>query len=286
MLSRRLGVGGARALAACPSLPAAVARLGRTPYRRELREGDDLERTQGAVAATLLWHLRVLAGWQPRPGAVALRILAGWFEMADVVDHARALGGHQRVPPYRLGTLATAWPRLAAARSPDELRAGLARSPWRDPGAATAADMALGMQVAWAERVASGVPPAAGWAVAGTALLLARERFVSDREAAEPVRRRAERLLGSRAMAARSWDAYLAALPRPAGAALAELRAPCDLWLAENRWWNRVERDGFALLRGTGPAPTHRRGGPAGDVGGAVREEERRVGKEGDRRGM
>ena len=91
-----------------------------------------------------------------------------------------------------------------------------------------------------------------GWAVAGTALLLARERFVSDREAAEPVRRRAERLLGSRAMAARSWDAYLAALPRQARGALADLRAPRDLWLAENRWWNRVERDGFALLRGTG----------------------------------
>ncbi|HET8680706.1 MAG TPA: hypothetical protein VFM54_02350, partial [Micromonosporaceae bacterium] len=143
--NRRLGSAGARALAASPSLDDAVEALARSPYRRFVRVGDPLAAAQRGVADTLLWHLRVLAGWVPSDGVRALRLLAGWFEVANVAGLAASLaaggtaaGGTAAAEqpyltpgerPYQLGRLATAWPRLATASSAAELRLALARSP-------------------------------------------------------------------------------------------------------------------------------------------------------------
>lgn len=251
MLARRLGRAEARRLAAGPSLAAAVALLQQSPYRRELRGAEDLESVQRSVIATLLWHLRVLGGWQPRPGADALRLLAGWFEIANTVEHARALVGGEPARPFRLGALAMAWPLLAATGTPQELRAALARSPWRDPGTTRPAGIALALDMAWAERVAA-VAPAAVWAAAGAAIVIGRERFLAGRDLTAPVAHRAQALLGSRAPRAPSWESFRSALPARAGWALADVTAPGDLWRAENAWWSRVERDAFRLMRGPG----------------------------------
>lgn len=250
MLARRLGPAGTRRIAAGPSLSAAVAVLRQSPYGRAIRGADDLESIQHAVAATLLWHLRVLAGWQPRPGADALRVLAGWFEITNIVEHARALVGGRPAEPFRPGALATAWPMLAATGSPQELRTALARSPWRDPGTSTPAGIALALQTAWAERVLGVVRPAAAWAAASAAIVVGRERFVAGREPTGRIAHRAEALLGSRAARAPSWESYVTALPVRAGWAFADTPGPGDLWRAENTWWQRVERDAFGLLRG------------------------------------
>jgi hypothetical protein len=42
----------------------------------------DLAAAQHAVSATMLWHLRVLAGWVPPYASGPLRVLAAGFEIA------------------------------------------------------------------------------------------------------------------------------------------------------------------------------------------------------------
>ena len=157
---RRLGGGAARELAARPALEDAVAALAATPYRHGVRPGQDLVAAQRGVAVTLLWHLRVLAGWLPRPGAAMLRLLAGWFEIANVDELLQRMAGDPAEEPVGLGSLATAWPRCAQARSPPSCGAVLAASPWGDPGGETRRDVQLGMRLSWAARLAR-VGPAA-----------------------------------------------------------------------------------------------------------------------------
>src|SRR5689334_25150384 len=86
---RRLGRAGDRALATTGSLGASIVTLAASPYGRDVRAGSSLADAQRAVGATLLWHLRVLAGWQPAEGSQAVRALAGWFEIANVDDLLR-----------------------------------------------------------------------------------------------------------------------------------------------------------------------------------------------------
>ncbi|WP_055557997.1 V-type ATPase subunit [Streptomyces sp. NBRC 110028] len=254
MLSRALGRQEAEAVASAPGLEPAVRHLGSSPYGRGLLPGTSLADAQQAVAATLLWHLRVLAGWQPLSGANTIRLLASGFEIADVEDHLRTLTGvgRSRVP-YRLGALATAWPRLARTGSPRELRAALAVSGWGDPGAATPAAVAVGMRVSAAVRTAAAVPEAARWAAGRLALLVGREVFVARRSLPRPSAQRAARLLGAKAMAATSFADYRRELPPAARWAVAGIDDEAGLWRAEGRWWDRLDEGGWALLRGSIP---------------------------------
>ena len=63
-----------------------------------------------------------------------MRVLAAPFEIANVEDRLARLQGSPAPDPFALGALATAWPGLAGALSPGELRQLLARSVWGDPG--------------------------------------------------------------------------------------------------------------------------------------------------------
>ena len=199
---------------------------------------------QDAVAGSVLWHLRILAGWVPETGVRVLRVLAGGFEIANVDQHLVELSGGTARPPFRMGMLATAWPRLAGTASTAQVRLVLSGSPWGDPGGNTAHDIRVGMRLAWARRVCARIPEAAGWALAATALLLATERFVGGR----PAPAGARRLLGSRAEAASSIDEVAAALPPAAAWVLDGVTRPVDLWRAQARWWRRVRTDGDVLL--------------------------------------
>jgi hypothetical protein len=70
----RVGAAGARAVASAASLPyEALSLLVGTPFGHEVRVDQSLEEAQHGVAATLLWHLRVLAGWVPRQGTDLVR---------------------------------------------------------------------------------------------------------------------------------------------------------------------------------------------------------------------
>jgi hypothetical protein len=247
---RRLGRAGARALATSDSLGAAIETLAASPYGRDVRAGSSLADAQRAVGATLLWHLRVLAGWQPAEGSQAVRALAGWFEIANVDDLLRAVSGAGQPEPYRLGRLAVAWPRLAGATSAEQVRRVLRASAWGDPGAETPWQVGLGMRCAWAERVAEVSDTTRRWAAGGVALLLARERFGSGRPLDERAVAPAVRLLGPGVLTAASLPEAAALLPAAARETLAGVTSSEDLWAAEVRWWAGVERDGFALLRG------------------------------------
>lgn len=248
LLARRAGAARAREIAAQPSLENALHLLADGPYHRDVRPGHTLAEAQQGIASSLLWHLRVLAGWQPRAGSEAVRVLAGWFEVSNVCEHARVLAGHPADQPYHLGRLATAWTRLAATSSLPELRGALRDSIWGDPGGDTPSAIALGTQLGWAYRVSTAVPDAATWAAGGAALLIARHRFLLHESLSGPALRRAESVIGADALAAGDIAGFAARLPVRARWSLADVDSPDALWRAEAAWWTRVERDGFGLL--------------------------------------
>lgn len=258
MLDRRIGSAGARELAATGVLDQAEQILADSPYRHGVQVGQTLAEAEHAVAATVLWHLRVLAGWQPRAGAIAIRLLAGWFEVANICAHARTLSGAENEPSFSLGALGSAWSRLRTTSSLAELRRVLTQSLWGDPGGDSPSDIAVGVQLAWAFRVATGVPEASDWACGGAALLVARRLLLEGHPLAQPAQTNAERILGRASTAAQNLQEFSDQLPQRARWALAGTADVGELWQAEFRWWSRVECDGFELLRRPrfGPGPT------------------------------
>jgi hypothetical protein len=246
---RRLGVAEARALAATESLREALLALATTPYGHDVRADHTLAQAQHAVLATLLWHLRVLAGWSPREGADMLRLLAGAFEIANVDEHVGQLTGEPALSPYHLGSLATAWPRLARTTTLTELRGALQSSPWGDPGDASPRSIRMAMRLSWAARVITELPEAAPWAAGAAALIVARENQLVLRPLPESLARMAAQALGPTGVGARSLPDLANAIRRDARWAIEDIRDPKDLWRAEAGWWRRVESDGFMLLR-------------------------------------
>ena len=96
-----------------------------------MRTGQDLATAQRAVAETLLWHVRILAGWLPAAGAALVRALAGWFELMNIDARLAALAGEGGEPrPFALGTLATAWSDVERARTVEEVARAVAGSAW------------------------------------------------------------------------------------------------------------------------------------------------------------
>jgi hypothetical protein len=250
-----VGAEGARRVAGSGSLTDAVRYLAATAYRHDLRPPASLAQAQRAVAATLLWHLRVLAGWQPRPGAEAIRWLASGFEVANTEAHLRTLSGDTGAQPYRLGALAIAWRRLSRTRSPAELRRVLASSDWGDPGGESPAAVALGMRVNAAVRVAE-VPDARRWAAGRLALLIARQSFLTGPRMPRTTERGAAGLLGADCLRAAQpavsdgFHAFRQRLPETAGWVMAGIGTADELWRAEARWWHELARDGARLLGG------------------------------------
>jgi len=249
MTRRRLGSAAIRALATAPTLDEAVTSLAGSSYGHDVRRGQSLEAAQRSVVDAVLWNLRVLAGWQPSKGVTSLRMLVGAVEAVNVRERLDAMLGGQAREPYRLGTLATVWPRLSLARTPEELRQGLATSPWGDPGGVTPREVALTMRAGLADRVLSTVPDAGAWAAGDVALLVAREVVLQQRPLPPRARTTASRILGSAAVDARTLTQLRAALAGDARWVLDDVSDPADLWRAEARWWARVENDGRAMTR-------------------------------------
>lgn len=261
LLERRLGAEPARGVAAQGSFAAAQRLLLASPYGRDLGAARELAPAQRAVAATALWHLRILAGWLPPDGAVLLRALAAWYELANIEHHvAWILTGASPPPPFALGGLATVWPRVEQARSLAEVRAALAASPWGEPPSEDPAALHLALRAGWARRVIDHAGAAREWAQAAVALLVARELLLGGAGGEQDPRRTRDgdgdprRLLAlpgvdASWLSASSVPELAALLPARIAWALREVRRPQDLWRAELRWWRRVEDDAQALLR-------------------------------------
>ena len=246
---RRMGPGAIRQLASCSSLTDALHVLAATRYGASIRPEQALAVAQREIAGTVLWDLRVLAGWLPPDGLRLLRALGAWFELANVDELLQVIAGQPADAEFQLGALATAWPQLRQARSRSELRSALAASAWRDPGGETVHAIRLGLRAQWAARAAALGDPARTWAAGAAALLVAGERFAVGRAVDPPVMGAALNLLGPAALRAGTLDELSSGLPTRAKWVLAGITSPADLWRAERAWLARVEQDGLRLLR-------------------------------------
>lgn len=260
---RRLGAAGAREVATSPGLSEALAALASSSYGHDVRSGQSLGAAQHAVAASLLWNMRVLAGWLPRGHTDVVRLFAAGFEVANLDEHLSTLQyvstpqGVPTDPPYSLGMLDTSWSRVSSTTALTGIAEVLETSRWQLRGCRTPRELALGLRLAWADAVVAGVPEAAGWARAGAALLVLKEVVLEDRRLTEPLALRASYVLGPAfvgALSARPVDLAGLRDDLPPGGrwVLDGLDQSQDLWRGEAAWWHRVERDGFALLRGSG----------------------------------
>jgi len=245
---RRLGAAGARQLAATGSLHEALGVLAGTAYADACQQGQGLAALQHAVAKTVLWNLRVLAGWLPHGGLSLMRPLAGWFEIANIDELIEELEGRAPGERFDLGALATAWPRLSGSASLGELRAALSTSAWQDPGGDSGLALRVGVRARWAQRVAALGRPAPDWAGGALALLVAGERFAAGRPLNPAVQGVAHGLLGPAAGAA-TYAELRDRLPARLAWALEPAPSANDLWRAEAAWYARVDRDGLGLLR-------------------------------------
>ena len=249
LLSRAIGREHARAIAGCPSLAEGVAALAGSAYGERVHVDEDLVGAERGVAETLLWHLQILAGWLPAAGAGLVRVLAGWFELANVDARVAALVGDGREPtPFVLGALATAWPHVEQARTVEEVGEAVAGSAWGDCGRGSPAELTLGLRVAYARRVREAAPAAARWVGGASALLIARELLVVGTRGGVT---QLEKLpgIGARALGASSLSELRAGLPADAAWALDATSDPAELWKSELRWWSDVESDASQLLR-------------------------------------
>ncbi|GAA2154611.1 hypothetical protein GCM10009844_40680 [Nocardioides koreensis] len=256
MTRRRVGRAEVRRLAAEPSLDAALALLTGTSYGHDVRPGMTLARAQRAAYEALVWNVRVLGGWVPRAGADLLRVLLAPFEIADVTEHLRRLRGEDVPAPYVLGSLATSWPRLAAAGDTGGLRRALATSPWGDPGGESPDEIVWAMRLSLADRAIAVAPPAAPWAAGAVALLLARGLALEHPALTAGARLSAARVVGPAAAAATTLPDLAASLSRAASWPLTGVTEGRDLWRAECGWWGRVESDAFALTRSPRAGPS------------------------------
>lgn len=247
LLGRRLGREPALDLARAGSVGEGLALLAASPYGRAAELAVDVAQAQRAIAATLLLHLRLLAGWLPPPGVGVVRALAGWFEVVNIEDRLAYLLGHEPEHPFELGSLSVSWPALSRAQTPGDLRAALAASAWGDPGSEEPSDVHVSLRAAWARRVLAEAPEAHDWVGGALALVAARglARGAALRAAALTP------LLGAAWERAQTVQTLAASLPREAAWALEGCEDPADLWRAEAAWWSRVEHDGEELARGS-----------------------------------
>ncbi|MGO4227251.1 hypothetical protein AB4Y72_00125 [Arthrobacter sp. YAF34] len=256
MAQRRAGAGTSRAMAMQPTLDSAKSLLRESSYGPRLGGTSGLAAAERAVQETALWQLRVLAGWLPASGTALARAAAGIYEIENIVALAHRLAGGAPAPEfYTLGALATAWPRLRTAGSPEELAAILRASAWGDVGTVEPGPMRDALTVAWVQRLATSAPAARPWCGAACALVAARILLVDDVAPSAQVLHLLRPVLG------RSWETaggiagFTAALPHPLREVVLGVASPMDLWRAEARAYAAVENDGFQLLRGSMPGP-------------------------------
>ncbi len=258
MSHRTLGRAATRAVAARGSVPAALSSLANSPYGREIRPDQDLESAQHAIAATALWNTRVLAGWVPAAGIPMMRVLVGWYEIANVEALLRS---DFAAPPhslFQLGGLAVGWARLRGAASVTELCDRLATTAWGRPDDESPRTIGLNLRSALLQEASATLPECQRLDhLRRAALVLARERSRGHAPLPSRTARTFATLLGVQALAALTLAELLQSLPAAATPAFAGVTTEEALWRAESRWWARVESDGSSLVRTArfGPTP-------------------------------
>lgn len=256
MSRRTVGRAGASSIAACTDLAAALVELQNSPYARDVRPSQDLATAQRAVASTLLWNVRVIAGWAPASGVGMLRIAMAWFEILNIEARLRHADRGSEEPQFEMGSLATTAGGSEAMTSGNVLEQ-LGRTWWGRPSSDSLWDVGLAMRSRLVDRASSGVPGASAWAAGAAALIVAREQVVAGNRLPSDVRSNLAHTLGQPALEADTVQALQERLPNRARWVLDNVRTAADMWRAESGWWARVEADGRELLRRSsfGPEP-------------------------------
>ena len=256
MSHRTTGRAGASSLAACTDLATALTQLQGSPYAHDVRPSHDLTDAQRAVASTLLWNVRVLAGWVPASGVGMLRIAMAWFEILNVEARLRPAERRPVPPRFEMGSLAST-PGCSESFTRSNVLDRLRTTWWGQPSNDSLWAIGLAMRSRLVDRASSGLPGASAWAAGAAALIVAREQVIAGNQLPSDVRRNLAHTLGWDAFEAQSIDALRERLPKRASWVLDNVGSPEDMWRAESGWWARVEADGRELLRRAsfGPEP-------------------------------
>lgn len=256
MALRRVGAGAGREMAAQPTLAAALSGLQGSSYAERLRGVPGLAAAERAIRETVLWQLRVLAGWLPASGTALARAAAGIFEIENVMALAHELSGGANAPePYQLGSLATAWPRLRIAGSNEELTLILPATAWGDAGTPGTGPLRDALTISWMRRLADVAPAARPWCSAASVLTAARILLLDGAAPSPQMLHLLRPALGRAWETAAGIEGFTGALPPSLRSVVVGVASPSDLWRAEARAYAAVEKDGFRLLRASMPGP-------------------------------
>lgn len=250
MLQRTVGSAGTQALAEAGSWSEARDRLATTVYGASVPADADRTTARVIADAATVWQLRVLAGWLPPASSGLARAFAAAFEIAAIDRHLARLRRREDSwfePPRRveLGSLATAWPRVERTTTTEQVRRVLARSAWGDPGGDDTLAIRVGLRVAWGRRLLRQAPTTTDWVHGAAAVLVARERFLFEREIPDVPARLLDRMLGSSWRTAPTVATLAERLPASAAWSLSTRSDPTPeaLWRSELAVIDRVDRD-------------------------------------------
>ena len=256
MAQLRLGADRCRQLTTAPNLPTVLEKIADSGYAQRLGGVTGLMAAQRATRETLLWQLRVLAGWLPPGGTGLIRAIAAIYERDNIVALAgRLAGGPELSAAYELGGLATAWPRLREQPSLQALTEALQRSAWGVPGPIDTVTLRDVLSLAWLRRLSAASPAASGWARSASTLVAARMVLVDHTAPTSRVLELVRPWLGREWANAHDLDRFRASLPRLSRAVLDGVDDPRDLWRVEARVRADVETDGIRLIHSALPGP-------------------------------
>lgn len=257
MAEGRAGAGLCHTVSVQTSSAAALALLSGTMYADRLAECSSPAEYEHATLDTVLWQIRVLAGWSPATGARLVRAVAARFERDNILALDGSFTSAGKAPQFfDLGLLSTVWPRLHNAQSPAQLREGLRVSPWGEVGDDSQTSLDDVLTVAWLSRLVTVAPEARPWAQMCAALRAARMVLVDRSKPSPRFLHWVRPLLGNSWESAATLTELRAALPPAARNLLRDVDGPQDLWRAEARFRQKMEDDAFRLLR-TSPAGPH-----------------------------
>ena len=253
---RRIGAGASYEIASQPSLADGLRLLDGTVYAERLVGCTSLGAAERATRETVLWQLRVLAGWVPATGTRLVRAAAATFERENILDLAESLDEGRPAPEaFDVGSLSTAWTRLRTARSLDELTVGVRSSPWGEGGSLDLPVARDELTIVSLRRLAAVAPAARPWAEAASALIVARIVFVDRSAASRSLTKLVRPFLGETWEESRDLRSAVAAFPHKTQALFRDATNPKYLWRAEAGLRALCESDGFRLLRGSLPGP-------------------------------